>query len=138
MTYNKYHRTIRMKPIDVKDNTYINIDKEVNDKDPKFQVGDHVRISKYKKNFAKGYTPNWPGEIFVIKEIKNRVPWPCVINYLNDEQIIGTFYEKELQKTNQEKFRTEKVIKKKGNKLYVKWKGYDNSFNNWLDKKDLV
>ena len=70
---NTYHRTIKMKPIDVKDNTYINIGKEVSDNDPKFKVGDHVRISKYKKKFAKGYTPNWSEEIFMIKEIKNAV-----------------------------------------------------------------
>ena len=66
-----------MKPTDVKDNTYINIDKETNDNDPKFKVGDHVRISEYKKFFAKVYTPNWSEEIFVIKEIKNTVPWTC-------------------------------------------------------------
>ena len=70
---NTYHRTIEMKPIDVKDNTYINIDKEVNDEDPKVKVGDHVRISKYKNIFAKGYSPNWSEEVFVIKEIKNTV-----------------------------------------------------------------
>ena len=70
---NTYHRTIKIKPVNVKDNTYINIGKEVNDKDPKFKVGDHVRISKYKNIFAKGYTPNWSEEIFVIKEIKNTV-----------------------------------------------------------------
>ena len=70
---NKYHKTIKMKPIDVKDNTSINNNKEVNDKDLKFKVGDHVRISKYKNIFAKGYTPNWSEEIFVIKEIKNTV-----------------------------------------------------------------
>ena len=72
---NTYHRAIKMKPIDVKDNTYIEFDKEVNDKDPKFKVGDNVRISKYKNIFAKGYTPNWSEEIFVIQEIKNTVPW---------------------------------------------------------------
>ena len=126
---NTCHRTIKMKPIDVKNNTYINIGKEVNDKDPKFQVGDYVRISKYKNIFVKGYTPNLSEEIFVIKEIKNTVPWTYVVNDLNGEEIIGTFYEKELQKANQQKVRIEKVIKKKGNKLYVKWKGYDNSFN---------
>ena len=71
---NTYHNTIKMKPIDVKDNTYINIDKEVNDKDPKFKVGDHVRISKYKDIFAKGYTPKWSEEMFMIKEIKNTAP----------------------------------------------------------------
>ena len=114
---NTYHKTIKLKPIDVKDNTYINIGKEVNDKDPKFKVGDHVRISKYENIFTKGYTPNWSEESFVIKEIKNTVPWTHVVNDLNGEEIIGTFYEKELQKTNQEKFRIEKVIKKKGDKL---------------------
>ena len=71
---NTYHRTIKIKPTDVKNNTYINIGKEVNDKDPKFKVGDHVKISKYKNIFAKGYTPNWSEEIFVIKKIKNTVP----------------------------------------------------------------
>ena len=108
---NTYHRTIKMKPIDVKDNTYINIGKEVNDKDHKFEVGDHVRISKYKNIFANGYTPNWSEEIFVIQEVKNTAPWTYVINDLNGEEIIRTFYEKELQKTNQEEFRIEKVIK---------------------------
>ena len=135
---NTYHRTIKMKPIEVKDNTYIDSIKEVNDKDPKFKVGDHVRISKYKNIFAKGYSPNWSGEVFVIKEVKNTVPWTYGINDLNGEEIIGIFYEKELQKTNQQKFRIEKVIKRKGNKLYVKWKGYDNSFNSWFDKKDFM
>ena len=72
---NTYHRIIKMKPIDVKYNTYINFEKEVNDKNPKFKVGDHVRISKYKNIFAKGYTPNWSEEVFVISKIKNTVPW---------------------------------------------------------------
>ena len=71
---NTYHRPIKMAPIDVKDNAYINIGKKVNDNDSKFKVGDHVRISKYKSIFAEGYTLNWPEEIFVIKEIKNAVP----------------------------------------------------------------
>ena len=110
---NTYHRIIKMKPIDVKDNTYIDFDKEVNDNDLKFKVADHVRISKYKNIFAKGYTPNWSEEIFVIKKIKNAVPWTYVINDLNGEEIIGTFYEKELQKVDQEEFRIEKVIKKR-------------------------
>ena len=122
---NTYHRAIKMKPIDVKDSTYINIDEEVNDKDPNFKVGDRVRISKYKKKFAKGYAPN-------------TVSWTYVINNLNGEKIIGTFYEKELQKTNQQEFRIEKTIKRKGDKLYVKWKGYDNSFNSWINKKDIT
>ena len=66
---NTYHTTIKRKPTDVKDNTYINIDKEINDKGPKFKVGDHLRISKYKSIFAKGYTPNWSEEVFVIKKV---------------------------------------------------------------------
>ena len=117
---NTYHRTIKMKPTDVNDNTDNNIDKEVNDNDSKFKVGDYVRISKYKNTFAKGYTPNWSEEVFVIKEIKNTVPWTCVVNDLNGEEITGTFCEKELQKTDQQEFRIEKAIRKKGDKLYVK------------------
>ena len=135
---NANHTTIKMKPIDVKDNTYINTDKETNDKDPKFKFGDHVRISKYKNIFAKGYTPNWSEDVFVIKKVKNTVPWTYVINDLNGEEIVGTFYEKELQKTSLAEFRIERVIKRKGDKTYVKWKGYDNSFNSWIDKKDLI
>ena len=122
---NRFHRTIKMKPVDVKDNIYIDFEKEVNDRDSKFKI-DHVRISKYKYIFAKGDMPNWSEEVFVIKKVN-----------INGEEISGTFYEKELQKTNQKEFRIEKVIKK-GDKLYVKWKGYDNSFNSWIDKKDLV
>ena len=135
---NTYHRTIKMKPVHVKDNTYIDFKKEINDKDPKSKVGDHVRISKYKNIFAKEYTPNWSEEIFVIRKVKNTVPWTYIINNLNGEEIIGTFYQKELQKTNQKEFTIEKVIKRKGDKLYVKWKGYNNSFNSWIDKKDIV
>ena len=83
-----------MKPVDVKDNIYIGIKKEVSDKDPKSKVGDHVGISKYKNIFAKGYSPNWSKEIFVTKKIKNTVPWTYVISNVNGEEIIGTFYEK--------------------------------------------
>ena len=101
---NTHHTSIEMKPDDVEDNTYIDFKKE-NNKNAKFKVGDHVRISKYKNIFAKGYMPNWSEEIFIIKKIKNTVPWTCVINDLNGEEII---------------------------------KGYDNSFNSWIDKKDIV
>ena len=107
----------QIKPVDVKDNTYIDFKKEVNDKDPKFKVGDHVRISKHKNIFAKGYTPNWSEKVFVIKKVENTVLWSSVINSLNGDEIIGTFYEKELQRTNQQQFRTEKVIKRKADKL---------------------
>ena len=135
---NKKHRTIKRKPIDVKDNTYIDFRKEVNDNDRKFKIGDHVRISKYKNIFAKGYTPNWSEEVFMIKKNKNTVPWTYVINDLNGEEIAGTFYEKKMQKIVQQEFRIEKLIKEKGDKIYVKWRGYDNSFNSWIDKQDFV
>ena len=82
--------------------------------------------------------PNYSEEFLVVSKIKNTVPLTYVINDLNGEKIIETFYEKELQKTNQKEFRIEKAIKRKGDKLFVKWKGYDNSFNSWIDKKDLV
>ena len=117
---NTKHRATKLKPTDVKDNTYSDFGKEVNDNDPKFKVGDHVRRSKYKNIFAKGYTPNWSEEVFAIKKIKNTVPWTYVIDDLNGEEITGTFYEKELQKIDQQEFRIENVIKKKGDKLYVK------------------
>ena len=82
--------------------------------------------------------PNWSEKVFVVYKIKNTVPWTYVVNDLNGEEITETFYAKELQKTNKKEFIIEKVIKRKGDKLYVKWKGYDNSFNNWINKKDLV
>ena len=99
---NTYHRTIKIKPVDVTDNSYIDsIESHSNDKDPKFKVGDHVRISKYKNIFAKRYTPNWYEEVFVIKKVKNTVPWTyveCMLSMyfhdLNGEEIIGAFYEK--------------------------------------------
>ena len=135
---NTVDRTIKMKPIDVNDDSCVDYNEDFNKKDPNFKVGDHVRISKYKNIFAKGYTPNWSEEVFVVNKIKNTVPWTYVINDLNGEEISGSFYEKELQKTNQKEFRIEKVLKRKGDKLYVKWKGYDNRFNSWIDKKDLI
>ena len=86
-----------MKPIDVTGDSYAEYNENFNKKDPKFKVGDHVRISKYKNIFAKGYTPNW-SEVFVVSKIKNTVPWTYVINDLNDEEITESFYKKELQK----------------------------------------
>ena len=129
---------LKMITKDVKDDNFIEYNEETNKKDLKFKVGYHVRISKYKDIFAKGYIPNWSEEVFVVNKVQNTVPWTFLINDLNDEEIKGSFYEKELQKTDQKEFRIEKVIKKKGDKLFVKWKGYENSFNSWIDKKDIV
>ena len=137
--YNKtIHKTIKMKPIDVTNVSYAEYNEDFNKKGPKFKVNDHVRISKHKNIFAKGYVPNWSEEVFVVNGIKNTVPWTYTISDLNGEPITGTFYKKELQKTNQQEIRIEKVLKRKGDKLYVKWKGYDNSFNSWINKKDIV
>ena len=125
---NTIHRSIKMKPKDVKNNNFVEYIEETTKEDPKFKIGDHVTISKYKNIFSKGYTPNWSEEIFVINKVKT-VPWTCLINDVNGKEIKESFYETELQKTNQKEFRIEKAIKKKSGKLYVKWKCYDHSFN---------
>ena len=95
---NAKHSTITMKPIDVKNNKRVYID-EHNEKDSRFKLGDRVRISKFKNIFAKGYTPNWSKEIFIVNEINDTVPYTYNIKDLNDEEIIGSFYDRELQKT---------------------------------------
>ena len=127
-----------MKPIDVMGDFYGEYNEDFNKKDPKFKGGYRVRISKYKNIFAKGYTPYWSEEVFVASKIKHALSWTYVVSDLNGEEINGSFYEKELQNTSQEKFRIEKVLKRKGDRLYVKWKGYDNSFNSCINKKDLI
>ena len=126
-----------MKPIDVISDSYAEYNEDSNEKDLKFKVGDHVRISKYKNIFAKGYTQNWSEEVLITTKIKDTVPWTYAICDLNGEPITGSFFGKQLKKTSQEKFRVEEVLKRKGHKLYVKGKGYDTSFNSWIDKKDL-
>ena len=97
-----------MKPIDFTDDSYAEYNEDSNKK-----VGNYVRISKYKNIFAKGYTLNWSEEVFVVSKIKNTVPWTYVVSDLNGEEITGSFYEKELQKTSQKEFRIEKVLKKR-------------------------
>ena len=115
--YNNTYRTIKMKPVDTKQSTYINSSKEINDEHPKFKIGHIVRVSKYKNIFAKGYVPNWSEKGFVIKKVKNTVFWTYVVSDLKDEEIIGKFYKKELQKTNPKEFVVENVIKRKGDKF---------------------
>ena len=105
---------------------------------PKFSVGDEVRISKKKAVFEKGYTTRWTEEIFTITEIKNTNPVTYKLADLQGEKITGTFYEPELQKTEQQIFRIEKVIKKEKGRSLVKWKGYSDKFNSWVDNKDLI
>ena len=105
--------------------------KKNKNRNPKFKFGDNVRISKYKNISTEDYAPNWSEEVFVIKKIKNTVPWTYVISYLNREEIVETFYQKEFQEKNQKEFRIEKVRKRKDNKLYAESKSYDSS----IDKK---
>ena len=117
---NTYHNKIKIRSVDV--NRYANSGKEINNEDPKFKISDIVRTLKYKNIFAKGYVPNWSEEVSVIKKVKNTVSWTYVISVLKGEQIVETFYEKELQKANQKEIRVEKVTKRKSDKLYVNGK----------------
>ena len=132
------HRTIKIKPIEVTSDSYAEYNENFNIKYCKFKVGDHARISKYKNVFAKGFAPNCSAEVFFVRKIKNSVPWNYVVSDLKGEEITGGFYEKELQRPSQEKFRIEKILKRKGNKLYVKWKEYDSRLDSWIDKKDII
>ena len=139
---NSIHSSIKMKTKDVKDDSFTDLNEGKNKKDPEFKIGDHVRISKYKNVFAKGYNylnvfANWSDEVFIINKIQNTVPWTYLINVSNNKEIKGSFYEKELQKTDQKEFRIEKVIKKSGNKLYVNYM-LIIYFNSWINKKDLL
>ena len=143
---NTRHSSIKMTPVKVskKENelrVWRNLypeHLEVYDIKPKFSVGDKVRISKKKKTFEKGYTTRWTEEIFTIVEVKRTSPVTYRIADLNGEKITGTFYEPELQKTNQKLFRKEKVIKRGKKKSLVKWKGYPDDFNSWVDNTDIV
>ena len=103
---NTYRRTTKIKPVDVKPSIYIDSNKEINDEDPKFKIGDIVRMSKYKNNFAKGYVPNCSEEVFAIKKVR-KLKTLChghyLISHLKDGEIFRTFYRKELQKANQKR-----------------------------------
>ena len=111
---------------------------EIRDIKPEFSVGDKVRISKKKKTFKKEYTTRWTEEIFTIVKVKHTSPITYKIADLNGEEIKGSFYEPELQKTSQQLFRIEKVIKRGKKKSLVKWKGYSDNFNSWVNNKVIV
>lgn len=117
-------------------NLYPDIERD--DSTPKFAKGDKVRITKKKKTFEKGYTPRWTEEIFTISEIQYTRPITYKIADYNGETIQGTFYEQELQKTNQTTFRIEKIIKKRGSRSLIKWLGYPESFNSWIENKNIL
>jgi hypothetical protein len=105
---------------------------------PKFSIGDKVRIMKKKNIFEKGYTPRWTEEMFTISAVQYTDPPTYKITDYNGEEIKGSFYEQELQKTAQEIFRIEKILRKRGNKSLVKWLGYPESFNSWVDNNELM
>ena len=104
----------------------------------KFKVGEKVRITKKKGLFDKGYTPKWTEEVFTVSQVQYTDPPTYKITDNIGEEIQGTFYEHELQKTSQKVFRIEKVIRKRGNKSLVKWLGYPETFNSWVDNKSLI
>ena len=116
---NTYHSAIKMKSVDVNLTTYIDSSKEVRDKNPKYKIGDNVKISKHEIIFAKGYTPSWSKQVFLVKKV-NTLPWTCGVSDLQGKEIFGMFYEIGFQNTNQKMFRVKKVIKRKGDKLHVK------------------
>lgn len=140
------HHTTKYKPSDVNySNEHVvrkNILSSQNQaslKKAKLRVGDCVRISKYKSAFKKGYTPNWSTEIFTIAKIKNTNPVTYLIKDSHKNIILGSFYHQELQKTaNPNLYLIEKVIKKKGNKLYVKWLGLSEAENSWINKSAVA
>lgn len=144
---NTKHRTIRLKPVDVSrkneklvyENIKLTLKSNNIKNDNKLVLGDHVRISKYKGCFAKGYTPNWSTEIFIVRRVNNTKPTTYLLKDKRGQNIQGCFYGKELLKTNCSNiYLIEKVIKKKGNKLFVKWLGLNSDENCWIDKNKLV
>ena len=145
---NTKHSSIKMTPVlasipDNESKVYMTLyDDVIHDRSPrpvpKFSIGDKVRITKKQSVFSKSYLPLWTEELFEISAIQQTNPITYKIKDLNGEEIQGTFYEQELQKTHQDTFRIEKVLKTKGNKMYVKWKGYSDDFNSWVDKSDVV
>ena len=142
---NTYHASIKMTPVEAslkKNETTVwrNLypDHEQQSNRPIFSVGDRVRITKKKTTFEKGYTPRWTEEVFTISKIQYSDPITYKVKDYNDEEIQGIFYERELQKTNQKVYRIEKIMRKRGNKSLVKWLGYPESFNSWINNKDLI
>ena len=142
---NTKHSPIKTTPVEASDKKNknrvwmkLNGKARTNPDKPKFSVGDKVRITKKKSNFEKGYTPRWTEEVFTVLQIQYTDPPTYKISDHHGEEIQGTFYEQEMQKTNQDIFRIEKVIRKEKNRSLVKWLGYLYSFNSWVDNKKLI
>lgn len=143
---NTKHKTIGLKPIEVNQNNELNIlnyaytfPKTVDPKHKNFKVDDYVRISKFREAFAKGYTPNWSNEIFQIKEIKVTNPRVYILKDGKDNIIQGGFYQEELQKVKHpDVYLVEKILRRKGENVYVKWLGMDKSHNSWIPKTEII
>lgn len=144
---NTKHRTIHMKPNDVNEynehhlikNVYNPIPPMTSTKKQKLKIGDLVRISKYKHVFEKGYTPNWTTEIFKVHKIQLTYPATCILVDLDGNEIKGSFYFEELRRAeNTEIYLVEKIIRKKGEQMFVKWLGFDDTHNSWIDENDLI
>lgn len=141
---NTKHRSIKMKPIDVTPENEKNLMKtafenKITIHTPKFKLGDYVRISKYKSLFAKGYTPNWTTEIFRINKVRLTDPITYLLRDWEEKDISGGFYEYELQRVKYPKlYLVEKILKRKGDKVFVKWLGFSEKFNSWIDKNSLL
>lgn len=143
-----YHRTIKMRPNDVNskneklllETAYKNNHTlKPHGKKKKFKIGDYVRISKFKSIFEKGYTPNWSTEIFRVAKILPTEPTTYHLTDLEDNKIMGCFYEYELLKTeNRDIYLVEKIIKRKGNKVFVKWLGFNDTHSSWINTSDLI
>ena len=147
--YNIKHSSIKMSPTEAskkgnEKQVFVNLYKDeifLKPGKPKFSIGDKVRISKYKRRvFDKGYTPNWTEKVFMIDKINLTKPITYNVVDLLGEKVEGSFYEKELQLAKQQTFRIEKVVRRdnKEKKALLKWKGYSDKFNSWVDFKDLV
>ena len=137
-----YHRSIKLTPSDAHNPaSYQHVHNALYAKTrksaPKFHVGDKVRITRKKGTFEKGFTPNWAEEVFTISSVKATKPSTYTIKDTLGEPVQGSFYEQELQASVQEIFCIERVLRKKKNQVYVKWKGYSNAFNSWIPLTDL-
>lgn len=142
---NTVHRTIKMKPIEVDAENELRLQKTVFANSieirhrPKFKVDDYVRIGKYKSVFEKGYTPNWTTEIFKVRKVQQTNPYTYLLEDYKGNEIVGGFYEYEIQRVMYpDVFLVEKIIRRKGNKVYVKWLGFDQTHNSWINKTDVL
>lgn len=139
LKYNsRVHRTIGMRPIDVKKKHEKELLEKVNTTTTvsgkiKFKINDVVRVSKYKTTFAKGYTPSWSTELFIVRQIRKTLPPVYYLRDINGDDIKGAFYSHEMQKTKfPDTYLVEKVLKRKAGRSYVKWLGFDNRHNSWI------